>query len=420
MMEVFKFGGASVKSADALINVANIIRQFKTRPLIIVISAMGKTTNAFEKLLHAYISTDQNTMTLLNEIQDYHVNIISSLFPDKNHHIHKEVTTIFQTIAEQMQLDPSESYDFEYDRLVSFGEILSSIILNSYLNTIGLDSIWLDARKVIITDNNYRAAKIDWKLTAEKLHQQLDNNANQIFVLAGFIGGTKEQLTTTLGREGSDFSAAIAAYSLDAEKVTIWKDVAGIFNADPAKFPEAKKIDSLSFRDAIELSYYGAKVIHPKTIKPLENKQIPLFVKSFFDITAAGTKISESQARHRIPAYIIKEKQLLITISSKDFSFIAENNLSEIFSLLHEEKLTINMMQNSAISFSIVLDNEQKKIERFIDKLHANYIVKYNSAVELITIWHYDEITQQNLLKERTILLEERNRYTIQMVVHSE
>ncbi len=414
-MNVFKFGGASVKDAESVRNVKQIIERYTDNSLI-VISAMGKTTDAFERLLHSYVNRDDSCTENLEYIYRFHLEIIQDLF-DQDHTIFNEFDTVFLEIKQMLQSPPSSNYDYEYDRIVSFGEILSSLILSSYLNHCGISNNWLDARKIIKTDSTYRDASVLWDETKTRLYNSLlfDNKRN--YVIQGFIGGTLEDITTTLGREGSDFTAAIVAHCLGVKDVTIWKNVPGILHADPEFVPEAEKIDILSYHDAIELAYYGAKVIHPKTIKPLQNKTIPLFVKSFMRPESPGTVISEMQSEIPRPVFIIKKDQVLMTVSPYDFSFIAEKNLSEIFSALSTHRLRLNVMQNSAISFSMSLDYDSKKIDNFVKQLRELYRVRYNNPVDLITIWHYDDDTIHQLTHDKEILLEERSRYTIQFVV---
>jgi aspartate kinase len=413
-MNIFKFGGASVKNAEAVKNVRNIIHKFHGNS-IIVISAMGKTTNAFENLLNSFFTNDGKTTENFNSIHTYHYEIVEQLFTENEHPIYMEIQSVFNSITEILQTPPSTNYDFEYDRLVSFGEILSSIILSGYLNYSGYENQWLDARSIIKTDNTYRDATVLWSETTEIITQSISNNTN--YVIQGFLGGTTANIPTTLGREGSDFTAAIIAYCLNADKVTIWKNVPGILNADPALFTDTKKIDVLSYHDAIELSYYGAKIIHPKTIKPIENKKIPLYVKSFIHPENDGTEISNKKSIIPCPVYITKQNQVLITVSPKDFSFIAEKNLGEIFTLLSQMRIKVNVMQNSAISFSMVTDYNSKKIDTLINQLNKSYKCKYNYEVELITIWHYDDETISKLTKGKEILLEERSRFTNQIVI---
>lgn len=422
-MKVFKFGGASVKDANAVKNVAAILKRYPNENIVVVVSAMGKVTNALERLTDAYFyasekkQDQEDAVSVLNEIKKYHFDIIEQLFPDKHHPIHNEINNAFVELDWAIEEEPTHSYDHEYDQIVSIGEIVSSKIVNAYLNEAGVKSKWLDVRDLIQTDNTFREGKVDWELTQKLVNNNLTQEG--VIITQGFIGGTSENFTTTLGREGSDYTAAIIAYTSNAESVTIWKDVAGVLNADPKWFDQTTKIDQLSYQDAIELAYYGATVIHPKTIKPLQNKKIPLYVKSFLDMEASGTVINESQSALPVPCFIFKIDQVLISISPKDFSFIVEENLSTIFKLFAEKQVKINMMQNSAISFSVSVDNDSRKLPDLIKALQKDYRVLYNEDLELITIRYYDQSTIDRVTLKKQILLEVKSRYTIQMVVKS-
>ncbi len=427
-MKVFKFGGASVKDAIAVQNVATILKLYPNQNIIVVISAMGKITNALERLTNSYFysSSDErtekgNAATLLSEIKKYHFDIIEQLFPDKDHPIYDEINNSFVELDWAIEDEPAHNYDFEYDQIVSIGELVSTKIVNAYLNEVGIQSKWVDARDLIQTDNTYREGKVNWELTNELVEKNLTPDFSKregvIVVTQGFIGGTSENYSTTLGREGSDYTAAIIAYTTNAESVTIWKDVPGVLNADPKWFDETKKLEQLSYQDAIELAYYGATVIHPKTIKPLQNKKIPLFVKSFLHPATTGTIINEAQSQLPIPCFIFKINQVLLSISPKDFSFIVEENFSDIFKLFAEEQVKINMMQNSAISFSVCIDKDPKKLPDLIKILQKEYRVLYNDDLELITIRYYDQSTIDRVTKDKKILLEVKSRYTVQLVV---
>jgi aspartate kinase len=317
--------------------------------------------------------------------------------------------------------ESAHSYNHHYDQIVSMGEIISSRIVAAYFNEVKSDCLWLDARGIIQTDNTYREGKVDFELTQQLAEKELVPLLKQhkLILTQGFIGGTSENFTTTLGREGSDYTAAILAYSTNAESVTIWKDVPGVLNADPKWFSDTKKIDSLTYQDAIELAYYGATVIHPKTIKPLQNKNIPLYVKSFIDSSAQGTIIKDSNKHLPIPSFIFKINQMLITISPRDFSFIAEDNLSKIFGLFHQHQVKINVMQLSAISFSVCVDMDDKKIQPLIQTLQNDYKVLYNDALELVTIRYYDQSTIDRVSINKEILMEQKSRYTVQLVVRN-
>jgi aspartate kinase len=418
-MQVFKFGGASVKDATAVRNVAGILERYANKPTVVVISAMGKTTNHLEQLVNAYFYKQGNPNEVLQQIKDFHFEIINALFPDKNHPVYNEIENTFVELNWIIEDEPAFGYNHEYDQVVSMGEILATKIVSAYLNSQKIHSLWLDARGVIQTDNTYREGKVNYELSETLVKTQLLPllSSNKIIITQGFIGGTSENFTTTLGREGSDYTAALLAYFTNAENVTIWKDVPGVLNADPKYFKNTRKIDELTYHDAIELTYYGASVIHPKTIKPLQNKNIPLYVKSFLDPAAEGTVIKSSDKRLPIPGYIFKVDQILISIQPIDFSFIAEDNLGDIFSLFSKYGVKIHMMQNSAISFSVCTDNDSRKVEPLVRELQTHFKVLYNTGVELLTIRNYDQNTITKLTESKNVLLEQRSRSTIQMVL---
>ena len=419
-MRVFKFGGASVKDPNAVRNVKRVLDLFPEEELVVVISAMGKTTNALESLIAAHIEQTGQKQAILNDIRSFHHEILSDLFSSSDHAIHSETENCLNEIEKILNEEPMDHYDFIYDQVVSFGEILSTKIVSAFLQDQGVDNVWLDARKLVCTDNTYREAKVNWNVTQERINSAISQSEGnkKIHLTQGFIGHTSEGLTTTLGREGSDFTAGIFAYCLDAEDVTIWKDVPGMLNADPKWFEETEKLDEISYREAIELAYYGASVIHPKTIKPLQNKQIPLLVKSFLDPESEGTIIQASnRSDGLITSYIFKRDQILISISPKDFSFIVEHNLRDIFNAFHEHRVKINLMQNSAISFSACAGGDQVRIDALIDDLSADFAVKYNSGVELLTIRHYDQETIDRLTEGKEILVIQRSRQTARVVM---
>jgi aspartate kinase len=419
-MKVFKFGGASVKDANAVKNVADILRFFPNESIIVVVSAMGKVTNALERLTDAFYYKKEDPETVLEEIKKYHFTILEQLFPDKNHPVHIEISNTFVELDWAIEDERSPDYNYDYDKIVSMGEILSTKIVSAYLKEAGISNNWLDVRGLIQTDNTYREGKVDWELTQKLVDKDLCpifEKQKEIVVTQGFLGGTSENFTTTLGREGSDYTAAILAYTTNAESVTIWKDVPGVLNADPKWFDETKKLDQISYQDAIELAYYGATVIHPKTIKPLQNKKIPLIVKSFLNPGEKGTIINDVQSPLPIPSFIFKINQVLLSISPKDFSFIMEENLSEMFRLFAERQVKVNVMQNSAISFSISIDNDERKVPELIKTLQKDYKVLYNENLELITIRYYDQATIDRVTTGKRILLEVKSRYTVQLVV---
>ncbi|MCO4291714.1 aspartate kinase [Solitalea sp. MAHUQ-68] len=417
-MQIFKFGGASVKDANGVKNLAKIVKEYGPKELLIVVSAMGKTTNALEDLTKAFFNRSEDVHEIFDQIKKYHFDIIDGLFEGSEIQVaHDEVSNTFVEIDWIIEDEPHDDYDFVYDQIVSIGELVSTKIVAHYLNT-QQPTKWIDARSYIQTDNTYREGKVDWDLSSNLIKNELSGILNgSIIVTQGFIGSTSENFTTTLGREGSDYSAAIFAYSLDAERMTIWKDVPGVLNADPKWFDDTQKLDQLSYLDAIELAYYGATVIHPKTIKPLQNKQIPLYVQSFLKPEESGTVISNESAKKIIPSFIFKVKQVLISISPTDFSFIVEENLSDIFELFHDHGVKINTMHNSAISFSVSVDFDERKTPALIDSLKKTFKVRYNDNLELITIRHYNQETIDRVLVDKDILLEVRSRHTIQMVV---
>lgn len=418
-MRVFKFGGASVKDAEAVKNVAGIIRRFPNEKVVVIVSAMGKTTNALERLTDAFFYKQGDAEAILEEIKSYHFNICRQLFTDPAHQIYNELENTFVELHWAIEDEPSLPYDHEYDQVVSMGELISTRIISAYLNDTGLTNAWVDVRGIIQTDNTYREGKVDLELTEALVKKDLlpKFERTDVIVTQGFLGGTSENFTTTLGREGSDYTAAILAYCCNAKDVTIWKDVPGVLNADPKYFKNTKKIDELTYHDAIELTYYGATVIHPKTIKPLQNKNIPLYVKSFLKPADEGTCIKDSDRRLAIPSYIFKTDQLLLSIQPKDFSFIGEENLSAIFNVFSRHQVKIHVMQLSAISFSVCTDNDDKKIGLLILELQEQYKVLYNTGVELMTVRYYDQETIDKLTENKTILLEQRSRYTVQMVM---
>lgn len=417
MIKIFKFGGASVKDADSVKNVLRVLNLYKDEKIAVVISAMGKTTNALEKLLNAYFYGTDKIEEELSFIRDYHYRIIEDLFPDKKHEIYNEVENIFISLKNRLSNLPSDNYDYEYDQVVSIGEIISTKIVSAYLNLEGMENLWLDARNIIRTDNTYRDARIDWDKTNELVKGIMKFHKERIYITQGFIGSTAESISTTLGREGSDFSAAILAWCLDAEKVAIWKDVPGVLNADPKYFDNTIKLDQLSYHDAIELAYYGASVIHPKTIKPLQNKKIPLWVKSFVEPKEKGTVIQSDREGLAVPSFIFKMDQVLVTIAARDFSFIAEQNLRDIFHELSRLRIKINLMENTALSFSICADWDERKIPELIKSLEDEFMVKYNRGLELVTIRYYDQKTIDRVTVNKEILLEEKSRHTVQMVM---
>ncbi len=421
VLKVFKFGGASVKDATGIKNVAAILNKFKEEKLIIIVSAMGKTTNALEKVVEAHSEQTGKAFELLNEIKKYHFDIIDQLF-DKRDEVYVEVNDIFNTGAEWvLEEEPHQNYDFMYDQIVSVGELVSTKIVAAYLNKFGLPTQWLDARDVILTDDIYREGWVQWEETQENANRKVKPMLEKPgFVLTqGFIGTTKENFTTTLGREGSDYTAAIFSFCMDAESMTIWKDVPGVLNADPRLFDNTIKLDRLSYKEAIEMTYYGAKVIHPKTIKPLQNKNIPMYVKSFINPELDGTYIGADVDDLYPPIITVEKHQTMLQISTKDFSFVAEHHLSDMFQAIADLRLQVNMMQNSAISFSVcVTDLEiDDKVDRFIEQIQKKFKVLVDRNLEIIAVRHPQDNVLENLLKGKMVLMEERVKETLQFVV---
>lgn len=422
-MKVFKFGGASVKDAPAIENLKNILQRYENEQLVVVISAMGKTTNFLEKLLDAYCHEPEKVEGLLTELRARHERVAEELMGAGNPFLpHSE--RLFTLLAEQLQRPTSDNFDYDYDRIVSFGELLSTTLISTYLNHQGLDVQWLDARQLVRTDNTYREGHVDWtvtrKLVCNTINPYFQNRTSGMVLTQGFIAGTAENQTTTLGREGSDYSAAILANTLDAECVTVWKDVPGILNADPKRFPNAVKIDKLTYHETVELAYYGASVIHPKTLRPLHNKQIPLFVKSFFHPENEGSMITQTADTKDIPSYIVKDNQLLISVSPRDFSIIGVENLSKILDILSQYRVKINLIQNSALTFSVCTDNVPMRLQPCIEALQEEFVVKFNEAIRLVTIRHYDESSERDVLgmfAGEEVLIRQNNRHTIQLVL---
>jgi len=414
-LKIFKFGGASVKDADSVRNVASLLKKYSGQRIIVVVSAMGKVTNSLEVLADAFFSQKKNAVTVLEQIKKYHFDILQGLFPDTSHRVYDDIRSVFANLEKQIRTTPTGVYSKDYDQIVSQGEIISSKIVSAYLGAAEIKNDWQDVREVIRTDDTYREGKVDWAKTQD-LSRTLSEKGG-VVVTQGFLGKTTSGFTTTLGREGSDYTAAILAYCTDAESVTIWKDVPGVMNADPKWFDETKLIEQMSYQDAIELSYYGATVIHPKTIKPLQNKKIPLYVRSFLRPEEKGTLINDQQSHLPIPCFIFKVNQILLSISPKDFSFIAEENFSDIFKIFAEHGVKINVMQNSAISFSVCMDNDEKKMPELISTLQSKFRVLYNDNLELITIRYYNQLTIDRVCIGKKVFMEHKSRYTVQLVV---
>lgn len=420
-MRVFKFGGASVATKQAIDNVFHIIKEYANDKVVIVISAMGKNTNALEMLAKAHQQKDlQQIKEHYADFAKFHLNIAQELFGDDDI-LKMNTGFLLKQLDIILQREPTENYDYDYDQIVCFGELLSTQIISDYFNHKGLENRLFDARALIRTDNTYREARVDWEKTTEKINQQIatlfHDSKISVAITQGFIGATAEHSTTTLGREGSDYSAAIIAFALNAKDVTIWKDVPGLLNADPKNFPDATLLNEIPYREAIELAFYGASVIHPKTIKPLQNKQIPLYVKSFINPENKGSLIHGNLLLNTVPCYIFKKNQVLLSITPKDFSFIEEENFSLIFGLFAHFGVRINLMQNSAISFTVCADYKADRFNALVDELNTEFKVKYNLNMQLITIRNYNDDVINQILNNRKIFFEQKSRSTIQMVV---
>ncbi|MDP4206457.1 MAG: aspartate kinase, partial [Bacteroidota bacterium] len=414
--KIFKFGGASVKNAEGVKNLANILKKHAGKT-IVVVSAMGKTTNALEEVARQYFSGDGNIPETIDQIRKTHLDICSSLF-DFNDRIFQDLEAIFQKLENKIREEHSLDYDFEYDQIVSLGELISTKIVNAYLCKEGIASKWIDIRNYLRTDDTFREALIDWELSGELIPKAFTFSDVDVYITQGFIGSTISNLTTTLGREGSDYTAAILANLLNAECVVIWKDVPGILNADPQYFEATQKLEEISYQEAIELSYSGAKVIHPKTIKPLENKRIPLYVNSFIDPDANGTVIHYiNHKMELVPVFIMKKNQVLLTITPKDFSFVMEDSLSKIFGLLASLRIKANIVQHSALNFSIAIDMPERGVEPLVKKIEKEFDIRYNTDLDLITIRHYDEEAIDKITNERNIFVEQKTRTTARFLV---
>lgn len=418
-MRVFKFGGASIKSADGVKNLGGILKEYGEKPLVVVVSAMGKTTNALERIARLAFGNEEFANEY-GELGNFHRQIAKSLIAAQNHTVHSDIERILDDLSQLLTTDPLKiNFDMFYDQIVSKGEMLSSAIVSNYLNYKGIECVLFDARKAIKTDESFREGNVDWELTEQQIRELMPPlMKDRIVITQGFIGSSIAGIDTTLGREGSDFSAAVFAYCLDAESVSIWKDVPGILNADPKIFPATIKFDELSYNEAAEMTYYGAQVIHPKTIKPLANKNIPLMVKSFENPEAEGTVIHKvEQVKTPPPMVVFKFNQVLVSFHVKDLAFIDERNLSVIFHALDRLAIRINMMQNSAVSFSICIDAHPHKVNDLVEALQHEFDIWYNEGLTLITVKNFTQETIDQI-DAKNILLEQKTRNTFQMVTN--
>lgn len=416
-MQVFKFGGASIKDANGIKNVASVLQKVGYKNTLIVISAMGKTTNAIEIVINNYIKNKSELQSSLQDVKKYHNEILLALFDNERHPVFKKVSDLFDELRSFFDRNKSPDYNFVYDQTIGYGELVATTIVSYYLNEIGLINHWMDVRDYIKTDSYYRRANVNWESTQQQISTKFDKS--NLNITQGFIGSDANNFMTTLGREGSDYTAAIFAYCLNAESVTIWKDVPGVLNADPRYFENAQLLNQISYREAIELAFYGASVIHPKTLQPLQGKEIPLFVKSFLSPDNPGTMVGKGIGiEPNIPCFIVKKNQVLISLSSLDFSYIVEENISEIFRLLHLYKMKVDVIQNSAISFSVCIDNIYNNLDNLLQHLKAKFKVTCHEDVSLYTIRHFNMEAINQLEQGKTVLLKQMTQETVQMVTN--
>ncbi len=414
-MEVFKFGGASVKDAQAVQNVARILQDIGDKRKLVVISAMGKTTNALERAINYYVENKTLPLAYLEEIKQFHLDVSTQLFLSTPENLQQKIEAFFKTIIAFLKSNQNWDYNYIYDQIICYGELLSTVIISEYLSFKKIENTWLDARQIIQTDHTYREAKVDWELTKIAIQQEVDRQ--KLSITQGFIAGSFNNNSTSLGREGSDYSAGIFAYCLDAKKVCIWKDVDGFFNGDPKIFPNTQVLEQISYREAIELAFYGASIIHPKTLQPLQKKEIPLFIKSFYKPKEVGTLITKGpKIRPKIPCFIVKHNLVLISLSTLDFSFFVEENISEVFALLHHYQVKVDLIQNSAISFSLCVDNRFNLVDDLLLHLKKKYKVSFNKNVSLYTVRHFDNATIASIENVKNILLKQQTRETVQWV----
>ncbi|OYX86561.1 MAG: aspartate kinase [Flavobacteriales bacterium 32-34-25] len=414
-MKVFKFGGASVKDAAGIRNVYDVLQKAGYEDVLLVVSAMGKTTNALELVIKNYFDKSAELSASVQEIKKYHNQILLDLFEDDKHEVFEAVNNLFTDLEYFLSHNKSPNYNFVYDQIVSYGELISTTVLSRFMSFMGIKTEWIDVRNYIKTNANYRDAEVDWELTQKNIASNFKSKV--LNITQGFLGSDENNFTTTLGREGSDYTAAIFAYCLNAESVTIWKDVPGVMNADPRYFENASLLNQISYREAIELAFYGATVIHPKTLQPLQKKEIPLHVKSFINPLLKGTVVSKGATLEPfMPCFIVKREQLLISLSSIDFSFIMEENISEIFGLFHEFKIKVNLIQNSAISFSVCVEDKFGNYKDLLAILAKKFKVGYNENVTLYTIRHFNDTAAQTVVEGKTVLLKQLGTETMQIV----
>ena len=414
-MKILKFGGASVKDAEGVKNLEKVLKITGTSDVLIIVSAMGKTTNALEEVIDHYYHSKHKLQSSIQAVKKYHNAILLDLFENESEPVFEVVSRLFQELTDFFDRNKSPDYNFVYDQTVGYGELVSTTIISHYLNHKGIKNNWLDVRELIKTNTNYRNAKVEWSSTKKNIKTAV--SLNKLIVTQGYIASDINNFTTTLGREGSDYSAAIFAFCLNAKSVTVWKNVPGVLNADPRYFENASLLDQLSYEEAIELSYYGASVIHPKTLQPLKRKEIPLYVKSFLNPKQTGTKIAKNlKLSPNIPCYMLREHQVLISVSSLDFSYIVEENISHIFKLLHLHKMKVHLIQNSAISFSVCIENNFDTLEALLLELKAKYKVSVEKGVNIFTLRHHNQQAIDEIEKNKRVLLKQITPKTVQIL----
>lgn len=415
-MRVFKFGGASVKDANGVKNIVKVLQEVGHDNTLVVVSAMGKITNAMEAIVNAYFEDKKALPGVIDDVVQYHHTILGDLFSNDTHAVYKKVKTLFDEVQGFLAWNKSPNYNFVYDQVVGYGEFVSTTIISEYLNEVGIKNNWLDVRDLIKTDTSYRDTTVDWDKTNANVSKLIDRK--KLNITQGFLGSDDNNFTTTLGREGSDYSAAILAYCLNASSVTIWKDVPGVLNADPRYFKDTQLLNNISYLEAIELAFYGASVIHPKTLQPLQGKEIILHVKSFINPKDKGTTVGKGVGiEPKVPCFIVKKNQVLMKLSSLDFSFIVEDSISELFKMFHDYKMKVDLIQNSAISFSVCVDNKFDRLEELLNVLKSRFKVSCHEDVSLYTIRHFNTKAIESLLNGHEVLLEQRGKQTVQFVI---
>ena len=416
-MKVFKFGGASVKNVEGIKNVASIINGFKNERLVIIVSAMGKTTNALEKVVEAfYEGRKDESLQLFRVVKESHLTTAKYLLVTQYNETYTQLNSFFTEVEWLLHDKPVQSFDYYYDQVVCIGELLSTSIVSAYLNETGITNQWVDVRDVLRTDNNFRDANVDFEITIQNVQAKIDFTKSGLYVTQGFIGTTDQNESTTLGREGSDYTASIFANIMNGESLTIWKDVKGVMSADPRLFSTATLINELSFNEVIEMAFYGAQVIHPKTIKPLQNKKIPLLVKSFIDPSLPGTVISSKVSKNLPPVIVLKERQVLVNLQTQDFSFVGEKPMSSLYELLSELNIKPNLIQTAAINVQLCLDDREEKIDQLAVKASEMFDVQVDRNLTLLTIRHYNDTILNEMTHSKEIVLKQKTKETVQVL----